>query len=94
MTVISSLCSDYDNDCGDGSDEANCTFAQCTSDQFKCDNGQCIAKRWHCDLEKDCQDGSDERNCVASNHTCKANEFQCDGASQCMPKTWKCDGDK
>ena len=38
------------------------SFAEntCNQDQFKCDNGRCIPKRWQCDQEKDCSDGSDE----------------------------------
>ena len=35
----------------------------CSHDEFKCDNGQCITKRWKCDFDEDCRDGSDEKYC-------------------------------
>ena len=93
---------DFDDDCGDGSDERGCELASCTKDQFKCLNGQCISNKWRCDREKDCQDGSDEVNCGPENPQCKEGEFQCPdpeghggggGGGQCLPNTWKCDGD-
>ena len=35
----------------------------CTHDEFRCDYGGCIPKRYRCDGEDDCDDGSDEANC-------------------------------
>lgn len=35
----------------------------CGSDQFQCNNGQCIDIGWRCDGTKDCTDDSDELNC-------------------------------
>ena len=51
---------DGNNDCGDYSDEMNCT---CATGTFGCKNGRCIAMSWVCDKEDDCQDNSDEMNC-------------------------------
>ena len=53
-------------------------------DDFQCDNGQCITKKWLCDLENDCMDGSDEApdKCRERDHLpspdspCKSNEFR------------------
>ena len=45
-------------------------------------------------MEKDCQDGSDERNCTTQAPQCKPEEFHCPGGGQCLPTSWKCDGDR
>ena len=35
----------------------------CAENEFTCQNGECILKRWRCDAEVDCKDSSDELNC-------------------------------
>lgn len=35
----------------------------CRSDQFTCQEGQCIPSQYKCDHVKDCVDNSDENNC-------------------------------
>ena len=57
---------DGDPDCPDGSDEAEeqCgTKVSCRSDQFACENGECIPGHLQCSGAEECSDGSDERNC-------------------------------
>lgn len=70
------------NDCGDMSDERQCS---CDTDQFHCSNGMCKPKLWVCDRVNDCGDGSDEKMCG-----CAQNEFQC-GNGVCLPQSVQCD---
>ena len=63
----------------------------CTPDEFTCDNGNCIQKKWLCDFEDDCGDGSDERKCP-KNKCDPDNDFAC-GDGYCITKRWRCDGD-
>uniref|UniRef100_UPI0037E8B79A suppressor of tumorigenicity 14 protein homolog n=1 Tax=Semicossyphus pulcher TaxID=241346 RepID=UPI0037E8B79A len=70
------------NDCGDSSDEDNCT---CEASQMKCKNGRCKPKFWECDGFDDCGDGTDEENCVK----CKPGEFSCRN-TRCIPEELKC----
>ncbi|XP_041801639.1 suppressor of tumorigenicity 14 protein homolog [Chelmon rostratus] len=73
------------NDCGDGSDEDNCT---CDASQMKCKNGRCKPKFWECDGFDDCGDDTDEQNCVK----CRAGEFSCRNR-RCIPEKLKCNGE-
>lgn len=48
------------NDCGDNSDEYNCT---CSENQFRCSSGMCISQEYRCDYDADCSDAGDEIGC-------------------------------
>lgn len=62
----------------------------CRTDEFTCNNGKCIQKRWRCDRDDDCDDMSDELNCPAAR--CTDTEFKCDDGV-CITAKWRCDGD-
>lgn len=61
---------------------------KCSSDEFTCDSGLCIALTRRCDKQFDCHDLSDETNCIT---ICKPNEFACD-SGDCIPLSKECDG--
>ena len=85
----STICDTYD-DCGDRSDETNCTERQCSSSQFRCRSGQCISLYGQCDSEIDCKDRSDEEYRACRSKKCFVNEFKCD-SGQCIPQQKVCD---
>ncbi|XP_064162302.1 suppressor of tumorigenicity 14 protein homolog isoform X4 [Anguilla rostrata] len=71
------------NDCGDMSDERQCS---CDADQFSCANGMCKPRYWVCDRVNDCGDGSDEAQC-----SCEGNEWKCEDGS-CISQDLVCNG--
>src|SRR5437016_9987029 len=74
---------DYDNDCGDNSDEDDCSPRQCSESEFRCSDGRCIRGQWRCDGEYNCVDLSDEQDC---NVRCQENEFMCHNPQFCIFK--------
>lgn len=62
--------------------------SECLSNEFKCDDGTCIPKRWVCDNVRDCSRATDEVNCAM----CTKNEFRCMGDRKCLSMAKRCDG--
>lgn len=61
---------------------------KCSSDEFQCDNGQCVMSSLRCDGDVACLDESDEKDCA-----CLSNEFKCNDGL-CLHLTKLCDGQK
>ncbi len=98
---------DFEPDCMDGSDEADCPG-------FMCKDGTKIPLDYECDGSADCRDMSDEEGCPV--FMCMSGEMipekqKCNGFPECMdesdevgcpvfmcmsgeeiPESWKCDG--
>ncbi|XP_035660781.1 low-density lipoprotein receptor-related protein-like [Branchiostoma floridae] len=66
----------------------------CHSNEYECQNGDCIYSRWQCDGDNDCTDDSDEyplnEKCIPlySTYRCRngkaiPSKFQCDGGNDC-----------
>ncbi len=87
------LLSDSQNDCGDASDERNCTVGQCNPlTQFECHGqlGKCIDKAYVCDGDNDCGNNYDEENCPE--FACPTGKFKCALDRICLNQTRVCDG--
>ena len=55
---------DGNQQCMSGTDEENCDkleFNECEADEYRCENGMCIADEYFLDGDYDCMDWSDER---------------------------------
>ncbi|XP_034248553.1 low-density lipoprotein receptor-like [Thrips palmi] len=62
----------------------------CATDEFRCDTGRCIPRKFVCDAWLHCKDGSDEANCTPS--SCAPGAFWCDNG--CRAKEERCNGRK
>lgn len=77
---------DYEDDCGDNSDEVSCKNQTCKAEQFQCNSGHCIRQDLKCNQIFDCLDGSDEDPLLCSvppTPHCALGSFKCSN-SKCI----------
>ncbi|XP_020287801.1 vitellogenin receptor [Pseudomyrmex gracilis] len=92
---------DGKDDCGDNSDETNCTYTMTskllplhcsyTNITYMCKHANtCIPQEKFCDSVEDCPDGSDEYKDCTHDLQCN-NKYKCNDG-HCIRKNWVCDG--
>ncbi|XP_070553135.1 suppressor of tumorigenicity 14 protein homolog [Ptychodera flava] len=79
---------DCQGDCAGPGTEPPVT--ECTADEFRCSDGQCIPLDWVCDGWQDCNTDSDEADC--HDRECPNDMFKCLNSGACIYGNWVCDG--
>ncbi|KAJ6647666.1 Prolow-density lipoprotein receptor-related protein 1, partial [Pseudolycoriella hygida] len=85
-------CMPANQTCLDGSDVPK----NCTDNQFRCTNGQCIELKHRCDRDPDCSDATDEIGCPGMENICADSTrklLKCANTTACYMAAWRCDGD-
>ncbi|XP_063407749.1 low-density lipoprotein receptor-like [Mytilus trossulus] len=60
----------------------------CSSDQYTCEDGECIPGSWQCDSYVDCSKGEDDMGCTG----CDSDRFHCSDFPLCVKWWGVCDG--
>nr|XP_017095017.2 basement membrane-specific heparan sulfate proteoglycan core protein isoform X13 [Drosophila bipectinata] len=89
-------------DCEDQTDEAGCLYPpqktedehaipeplpECASNEFRCNNGQCIDERRRCDYKQDCPDGEDESEDCHNSSSSSSSSSSLGGGGICLENT-------
>ncbi|XP_072180900.1 low-density lipoprotein receptor-related protein 2-like [Diadema setosum] len=83
---------DFNNDCGDWSDEyQGCVYRNCSESEFRCSNQRCIQGKLLCNGEFNCADGLDEAADICSESHCEPGFQKC-AFGACINSTLFCNG--
>ncbi|XP_023703710.1 low-density lipoprotein receptor-related protein 2 [Cryptotermes secundus] len=80
-------------DCVDGTDEAECTYRKCQTEDFRCgsNSGPCLPKEKKCDGYYDCRNRRDEEGCPPDHGvSCSLDQFRCANKQRCIDNFLKC----